>query len=451
MREARHPQRTSRARLTAAALTVLALTATATACGDSGSSGGSDSEGSGKGTITFWDNNGGPQRTPVWKTIIQKFEKKYPDIKVEYVPIPSTSVQQKYDTAVAGGGLPDVGLVGTAYLADLTAQNALEPLDSRIKGSSIDGQLLKGFVETVRQSGNSDKLYAVPTSGNMGTLWYRTDLFKAANLQPPTTWDAFYTAAETLTNKAKDEFGFTIRGGAGSIAQALEVIYAQSGIDTFWKNDKTTVNDPKNVAALDKLAALYNTATPKADLNNDYVKMVAEFDNGSIGMLQHNLGSYQDHVKSLGLDKVAGVPLPPAKPGAARTIVSEPVDGIGLFKSSKNKAAAWKFIEFATSHEMNTYWNEQAGQVPANTLAVDDDWIQEAPATRDAFKAMDDPNTKIIQLPYYLPEWNSLSKATSEPDFQKVLLKKMTSKEFLDKLADQLNTAQSEWRQRQKG
>lgn len=82
---------------TAVSLTaVLALAATG--CGDDGSSSGT--EGSGKGEITFWDNNGGP-RTAVWTEIIKDFEKKNPDIEVNYVPIPIADVQSKYDTAIA--------------------------------------------------------------------------------------------------------------------------------------------------------------------------------------------------------------------------------------------------------------------------------------------------------------------------------------------------------------
>jgi multiple sugar transport system substrate-binding protein len=139
---------------------------TATACGDDGSAGGG--EGSGKGTITFWDNNGGV-RTPVWKKIIAEFEKKNPDIDVKYVPIPITDVQSKYDTAIAGGGLPDVGGVGTAYLASMVAQDALEPVGDRLEQSALKGKLSEQMAESVRSAGgHGDEMYSVPTSANQG-------------------------------------------------------------------------------------------------------------------------------------------------------------------------------------------------------------------------------------------------------------------------------------------
>ncbi|TQJ87245.1 sugar ABC transporter substrate-binding protein [Streptomyces sp. SLBN-31] len=424
---------------------VLALTATA--CGDdgSGSAGDKGNEGSGKGEITFWDNNGGV-RTDIWKQIISDFEKKYPNIKVNYVGIPAASAQSKYDTAIQGGGLPDVGGVGTAMLAEVAVQGALEPLDSRLAKSPLNGKLSQNLLQSSKAAGGGDQLYQIPTSSNNGTLWYRTDLFDKAGLDAPTTWDKFFTAADKLTNKGKNQFGFTIRGGEGSIAPALDAAYSQSGITSFWNGDKTTVNDPKNVAALEKYVALYKKDTPSADVNNDFTKMVAQWDSGTIGMLSHNLGSYQDHLKALGADKFRGLPNPTQADGT-RVQISNPVDGLSLFKSSKNKAAAWKFVEFAVSHAENSKFNQSAGQIPANTDAAKDAWIQKAEPTKLAAEALNGTGTKIVQLPYYLPDWNTISKADNEPNFQKVLLGKMSVKDFLNTLADQLNKAQADWKQ----
>lgn len=438
-------RRSRRAAVAVALGSVLALTATA--CGDDGSGAAGDKgdEGSGKGTITFWDNNGGV-RTDIWKQIIADFEKKNPDIKVKYVGIPAASAQSKYDTAIQGGGLPDVGGVGTAVLAEVAVQGALEPLDSRLKSSSLNGKLSQNLLDVSKSAGGGDTLYQIPTSANNGTLWYRTDLFKAAGLDAPTTWSKFYAAADKLTDKAKNKFGFTIRGGEGSIAPALDAVYGQTGITSFWNGDKTTVNDPKNVAALAKYVGLFKKDTPSADLNNDFTKMVAQWDSGTIGMLSHNLGSYQDHLKALGADKFKGIPNPTLDDGT-RVQISNPVDGLSLFKSSKNKEAAWKFIEFAVSAAENSKYNESAGQVPANTDAAGAAWIQKSEPTELAAAALNGASTKIVQLPYYLPDWNTISKADNEPNFQKLLLGKMTAKEFLDTLADQLNKAQADWKQ----
>jgi multiple sugar transport system substrate-binding protein len=226
-------------------------------CGSSGS-------GSGGGTtkITFWDDNGGPARTPVWQHIIDEFQKANPTIKVEYVGVPIAQIQQKYDTAIAGGGLPDVGGVSTAMLANLVPQKALDTVDDRINGSSLKGKLNEPVVATVRSALPDGKLYMVPMSTNIGMYWYRTDWFATAGLKAPETWSDFFNAVSKLTNAGKNQYGFTIRGGSGSIAQMLEVIYGQSGITSIFDDSgRATLNDPRNVAALEKLVSLYKKNT----------------------------------------------------------------------------------------------------------------------------------------------------------------------------------------------
>lgn len=76
--------------------------------------------------------------------------------------------------------------------------------------------------------------------------------------------------------------------------------------------------------------------------------------------------------------------------------------------------------------------------------------IAEAPPTKAALESLNDPRTKVVQLPYYLPDWNNISKADNEPGFQKVLLGRMTAKAFCDKVADELNAAQADWKKHQR-
>jgi multiple sugar transport system substrate-binding protein len=413
-------------------------------CGSDGSGGGSD----GKQTITFWDNNGGPDRTPLWKGLIADFETANPDVKVNYVGIPSASVQQKYDTAVAAGGTPDVGGVTTSYLGGLVAQKALEALDERVIQAGLQDKLLPSFTDTVRKVSSDGRLYEVPTSGNLDVLWYRKDLFDQAKLEPPATWDDFFTDVTKLTDAPKNQYGFTIRGGAGAIFQILTEMYSYSGITSFFDdNGKSTINDPANVELIEKIAALYKKDTPSADVNNDFTKMVAQFGGGSVAVMHHNLGSTSNNVKALGAEKVAAIPLPVAKNGV-RTIVPNPVDGLVVFSASKKKDAAWKFVEFIAQKKSNSTWNEKVGQIPANSEVSGETWLQEQQPVRDALKAIDDKATVSVLAPYYLPEFSAITKTEMGPLFQKVLLGKMTAKAFADTFADKMTEAQAKYTKR---
>ncbi|MEV6237620.1 sugar ABC transporter substrate-binding protein [Lentzea sp. NPDC051838] len=398
-------------------------------------------------TITFWDNNGGPGRTPIYQELIKRFEAVNPGVKIEYVGIPSSSVQQKYDTAIAGGSTPDVGGVTTSYLAHLVGQDALEPADDRLDSGPLKGKLLPGLLETVRQTSPDGKLYAVPASGNLDVIWYRSDRFRENGIAEPSTWDDLVKAAARLTKPADNQYGFTLRGGAGSIFQLLSEAYSYSGVEKFYDGGKSTVSDPRNAELVRKVAELYKKATPEADVNNNYTQMVAQFTGGTVAMMHHNLGSTGDVMKALGPDKVSAMPLPKG-PSGKRTVVPNPTDGFAVFKGGKHTDAAWKFVEFLTSAESNGYWNEKVGQIPANTDVRGAGWIQQNPAVKMALGVLEDPATVLVPAPVYLPEYSSITKTDTEPLYQKVLLGQLPAQEFLDQLAAKLTTAQQEWEKR---
>jgi multiple sugar transport system substrate-binding protein len=426
--------------LAAVALAAALLTAVGlTGCGSS--------SGSGKTEITFWDNNGGPARTPIYQRLIAEFEQQHADIHVKYVGIPSASVQQKYDTAIAGGQPPDVGGVTTSYLGSLIGQDALEPLDDRLAASSLKGKLVTGLLDSVTSTAADRKLYELPSSGNLDVIWYRKDLFDKAGLAPPKTWEEFFTAATKLTDPAKKQYGYTLRGGAGSIFQLLAEMFAYSGQAEFFAGDKSTVDSAKNAELVDRMAKLYKQATPAADISNGYPQMVAEFTSGSVAMMHHNLGSSSDVRKAFG-DRVAAVPLPTN--GGKATVLANPVDGFSVFKASKNKDAAWTFAEFLVSKTSNSYWNQQVGQIPANSEVESEPWISENAAVKTALALVRDPNTVIVQAPVYLPQYSSITKADSEPLYQKVLLGQLSAQDFTSQVASKLTSAQQDWDKRHK-
>ena len=100
---------------------------------------------------------------------------------------------------------------------------------------------------------------------------------------------------------------------------------------------------------------------------------------------------------------------------------------------------------------MNSYWSEKTGVLPANTEVNDEPWLTKLQHLTVASKVLNDPSTKVVQLPYYLPEFNAITKTDTEPLFQKVLLGDMTPKEFLDTMAAKLTEAQAGYKQRNGG
>lgn len=399
------------------------------------------------GTLTFWDNNAGPDRTPLYEELIRRFENINPGIDIEYVGLPSDSAQQKYQTALAGGSAPDLGIVSTAYLAPLVAQSAVIPLDDFMAASPQKDQYDPKIIESAMESGGGENLYGLPFTSNNATLWYRADWFAEAGIEPPDTWDEFYEAADELTDKSTGRYGFTIRGGAGSIYPLLQHMFATTGIDNFFDGSESTVNRPEMVDAIERFAALYDVDTPTADVNNGFPQMVASFGGGSVAMMQHNLGSLSNHRKALG-DKVGAVALPLADNGV-RTVMTDPFPSYTVFKSSQHQAAAWKFLEFMTSPDSQAYWNENVGQIPVNATARSAPSFQTMPSVQAAQSALDDPKTVLVTPPDYLPDFGKIVQVQMLGQWQKVLIGQLSAQDFADDFAEKLNRSKAKYDARQ--
>lgn len=399
------------------------------------------------GTLTFWDNNAGPDRTPLYEELIRRFEEVNPGIEIQYVGLPSDSAQQKYQTALAGGSAPDLGIVSTAYLAPLVAQDAVIPLDDFMASSPQRGEYDPKIIESAMESGGGENLYGLPFTSNNATLWYRADWFDEAGIEPPETWDEFYDAADELTDKSDGRYGFTIRGGAGSIYPLLQHMFATTGIDNFFDGSESTVNRPEMVQAIERFAALYDVDTPTADVNNGFPQMVASFGGGSVAMMQHNLGSLSNHRKALG-DNVGAIALPRADNGV-RTVMTDPFPSYTVFKSSKHQAAAWKFLEFMTSSESQAYWNENVGQIPVNAAARSAPAFQAMPSVQAAQAALDDPETVLVTPPDYLPDFGKIVQVQMLGQWQKVLIGQLSAQDFADDFAEKLDRSKAKYDARQ--
>ncbi|MFP7295618.1 ABC transporter substrate-binding protein [Neobacillus niacini] len=394
--------------------------------------------------IVFWDDNTGPQRTPIWEDLIARFEKENPAIDVEYIGLPKDSAKAMFDAAIASGETPDVASVYASWLPEFSRRDALLPLDSYFSSWSENSKINKGAIEFNKRMVSNQKLYGIPYTQNLDILWIRSDWFKDANLTPPNTWDEFFTAAEILTDKSNNRYGFTIRGGAGGSFQLQRMMYAYSGIETFFKDGKSTINDPKHVEFLKRYFALYQHYTPISDITNDYKAMIAGFDSGKIAMVHHNIGSFAEHAKSLDSGQFEAISLPKSLNGHHVAEDGNTI-GISIFKGTKHPKESWKFIEYITSKKAQSFWNQSVGQIPTHIDVLNEDWFKTQSHIQTAQKVYNDPETILFEPPFYLSEYRTILNTIVDTGTQSVLSGKMTVEVFLERWAKAMEEAKRQY------
>ncbi|RSS35522.1 ABC transporter substrate-binding protein [Streptomyces sp. WAC08241] len=350
----------------------LSLVLTATACG-----GGEDSGSSPK-TLTYWASNQGAS-LEVDKKVLQpeldQFEKET-GIKVKLEVIPWSDLLNRILTATTSGQGPDVLNIGNTWSASLQSTGALLPWDEKNFGA-IGGK--DRFVDSALGSTgvSGQDPAAVPLYSMAYALYYNKQLFKEAGIaKPPTTWDEVTEAGKKLGAKGKNGIGVEGSNLSNNIHQVF-VLGKQHGADFFTADGKPDFTSDGAVAAVKQYVDLMAAQKIVAPGNAEYAQnqSLSDFAKNKTGMVLWQTPSQTFSAQGMGPDEwgVAPAPVPSGKPGQGKQTNSM-VAGINLavFKNTKNRDGALKFVKYLTSDEEQIALNKAYGSVPPVKSAQQD-------------------------------------------------------------------------------
>jgi multiple sugar transport system substrate-binding protein len=185
---------------------------------------------------------------------IAAFSAAYPNITVDYEPIPEGYIDQM-TAQFSAGEPPDVFYVQAEFSDAWMEDGLLEPLSPYLEGNpefTVDpfyDQLLSVF----QLDGET---YGLPKDAGPLALFYNTDMLTAAGVEPPTNWDELRAAAQALTGE----------GVAGlcvgpELPRVGAFIYQAGG--GIYNDDATelTITSPESVAGIDFFLELHEAGT----------------------------------------------------------------------------------------------------------------------------------------------------------------------------------------------
>jgi ABC-type glycerol-3-phosphate transport system substrate-binding protein len=159
-------------------------------------------------TLTFWNSYTGTQVTTIEHTIIPRFEKLNPGIKVVNTSFPYGETLQKYLAAAAAGDPPDVFRTDIAWTAELAGDGVALKVSNLPWYKALVKQALPGPLLTTEYHGSA---YSLPLDTNtIALFWNKTDFYAAGIANPPTTVSQLISDAQKLTIPSKDQYGLGV-------------------------------------------------------------------------------------------------------------------------------------------------------------------------------------------------------------------------------------------------
>ena len=316
--------------------------------------------------LKFWDN----QQTELGlsqfqQEAVKSFEAANPGIKVEVTTIPYPEYQQRLLTAVQGGNAPDVSTVDQIWVAAFAEAGAIDPLDDLAKSAGVAaGTFFPGAWASANYNG---KLWGIPFNVDVWQFsFYNADLVKAAGVDPQSlaTFEGLRIAAEKLTDADQGKFGVGLfaHKGEDTVVVLDSFIFSNGG--KVLNDDGTCgLTSEASVEALAYLQTLEPLA-PKGIINADLGGMRELFLNGSLAVEFWPALEQPTLQKSkINWDFVNGT-----APEGKTPIGTFGGWNLVIYKSSPNKDAAWKFIQFLTREDVN---GKVVDLIPANIKAAD--------------------------------------------------------------------------------
>ena len=380
-----------------AAMLILAMTGTMilSACG-SKEEDGKTSDGKVKIRFASWDE---AEDVDAQQATVDKFNAEHDDIEVTL-----EAYGGEFDTKISAGmgsnDMPDV-----MYMWNYPAYaGGLEPLDSYIEGEGADYK--ENFYDTLWNYNSYDgSTYGIPIGFTTHALFFNKDIFKEAGIAEPTndwTWDDVKKAAKTITEKCDGKKGFSFQMKPDPYD--YEMYLWSNG--TAYVNEDGELDGNLNSDEAKEVFAMfqemekdeYAVATEKSGTD--------EFRSGNTAMYVY--GSWS--INTLKEDKVnfGVVNIPSFGKQPSVSILSS--SGISMSKESKNKEAAWEFIKFWTSEEMN---KERIGmELPVLYSVVESEGIMEQPEYAP-FYTMLEQSSDYTPASFIYESWSELSENLS--------------------------------------
>ncbi len=284
----------------------------------------------------------------------------------------------------------------------------LEVLNPYIE--SPEGLRIKGFPEDFFENQtevssyfkNKDTVYTIPFDSTTMILYYRKDIFDKYRDRfyaekhydwtpgsPDFTWERYCEVARWIDANVPDE---EIRHGSGQMAQEHNSVFCEfsnilaayggdyfsdSQINTLGADNFNTLEvlSPDFVQALEMYKKVVASSAP-GSVNWNWTDTAEAFRSGEIAMMLNwdENYAYMEHDLQSPIRGRVGYAILPAGDARSASIYGGSGIGINKYATAEEKQAAWLYIVWATSKEMQLKVLEhpEGGSLPTRKSAYED-------------------------------------------------------------------------------
>jgi multiple sugar transport system substrate-binding protein len=222
--------------------------------------------------INIWHYWEGANQGAKLNTLIEEFNNSQEMIMVKSKYIPFPDFNKQLAIGVTASELPDIVIIDSCDHASYIAIGIFADISGKIDVS----QYYEGPRDSCTLEG---KLYGVPFGSNCVALFYNKDMYTAAGIEVPQTWEEFRIAARVLTSDR-------VRGIVFSATQSEEGTF--NFMPWLWSagGDSFQIDSSQGIRALTMIRNLVNDGSlPREVINWTQADAMNQFITGRAAMM----------------------------------------------------------------------------------------------------------------------------------------------------------------------
>jgi multiple sugar transport system substrate-binding protein len=211
------------------------------------------------------------------------------------------------------------------------------------------------------------------------SLWYRQDLLEKKGLKVPKAWDEMAAAGAAVQTPQVAGYltGLSKAGNAVQLTNWLVPAMWAAGSEYLANDGRALFNNPNGAKPLEWLADMVykHKATPANIVSLTRDNVLDAFNAGTAAMAHCSSNIVSSARKSAVVGRVMGLvasPGPTADKPAPALVIGKT---IGMTRVSKEREAAWLFIEHMTGPEAQLLNDQIAQEPPCRKSVVKDAWF----------------------------------------------------------------------------
>lgn len=340
--------------------------------------------------VVWWHAMGG-KLGEVTAALVEEFNKSQDKVQVEaiYQGTYDESLQKFKAAGPDGPTMIQVYEIGSRFMID---SGMITPVQNFINADQFDAKNLEPNIASYYTF--DGKLHSVPFNTSTPIVYYNKDAFKAAGLdpnKPPKTFAEFHEYAKKLTKKSGNEttqYGASIALYGWFFEQLLAVQNAHFVDNENGRKAKATkavIESKEGQEILTWIKAMVDDGSA-VNLGRKTSETQAAFAAGKVAMTMDSTAALSGILGKVGTKFEVGTAFMPRPNNNAGVIIGGASNWITNLKSEKEQWAAWEFIKWLSSPEVQAKWHIATGYFPVVKNAYDLQSVKEHQAKYPQFK-----------------------------------------------------------------